>query len=71
MAMKLDQIVLYAVIAFFAIWLLTAFTGLILAVPFGFLGLIPIALVLGLVVAVVVQRLNNKEDDYYEKNVDK
>lgn len=69
--MKLDTLVL-AVIAIFAVlWLVTAVTGLLTAVPFGWLGLIPIALVVGLVVTVIYQRVTNKEDNYYTKNVDK
>ncbi|WP_029040029.1 hypothetical protein [Cucumibacter marinus] len=69
--MKLDTLVL-AVIAIFAVlWVVTAVTGLLTAVPYGWLGLIPIALVVGLVVTVIYQRVTNKEDNYYTKNVDK
>lgn len=69
--MKLENMVLAAVVVFAVLWVATATTGLITAVPFGWLGLIPLALVVALVVTVVYQRLTNKEDDYYEKNVDK
>ncbi len=46
-------------------------TGIIAAVPFGVLGLVPIAIIVGLLAVVIYQRLNNAEDDYYDKNVDK
>ncbi len=69
--MKLDTLVLAMVIVFVVLWLGAAVTGLMAAVPYGWLGLIPIALVGGVVVTVVYQRLTNKEDDYYEKNVEK
>lgn len=69
--MKLDTLVLAMVVVFVVLWLGAAVTGLMTAVPFGWLGLIPIALVGGVVVTVIYQRLTNKEDDYYEKNVDR
>ena len=69
--MKLDQIALAMVVIFVIAWVAFAVTGFLIAVPFGVIGLIPLAIVGGIVVAVIVQRLNNKEDDYYEKNVDK
>lgn len=68
--MKLEQIALVVVVAYGILWVGGAMTGLILAVPYGFLGLIPVAIFVGLLVAVIVQRLNNREDDYYDKNVD-
>lgn len=68
--MRLDTVALAIVIIFALLWLAVAITGLLAAVPFGALGLIPIAIVLGLLVAVVYQRRNNAEDDYYDKNID-
>ena len=69
--MKLENMVLAVVVVFAVLWLVAAVTGLIATVPYGWIGLVPIALVVGLIAAVVYQRLTNKEDDYYEKNVDK
>lgn len=69
--MKLETIALALVVIFAALWLGTFLTGLIAAVPFGVLGLIPVAIVLALLVEVIRQRLANKEDDYYSKHVDK
>lgn len=68
--MKLEQIALVVVILYGLLWVGGVLTGLILAVPFGFIGLIPVAIFGGLLIAVIVQRLNNREDDYYDKNVD-
>lgn len=68
--MKLGNVALAAVILFGVLWLAGVLTGLIVAVPYGFIGLIPLAIVGGLLVTVIVQRLNNREDDYYDRNVD-
>ncbi|WP_332714207.1 hypothetical protein [Pelagibacterium mangrovi] len=69
--MRLDAIALAIVIVFALLWLGVTVTGIIAAVPFGVLGLVPIAIVIGLLVVVIYQRLSNAEDDYYDKNVDK
>lgn len=69
--MKLETVALALVVIFGALWLFTFVTGLLIAIPFGVLGLVPIAIVLALLVEVIRQRLNNKEDDYYDKNVDR
>ena len=69
--MRLDQLVLAIVAIFALIWITTLVTGLLTSVPFGVLGLIPVAIVLGILAVVIYQRLTNKEDDYYTKNVDK
>lgn len=68
--MRLDAIALIIVIIFALLWLAVTVTGVIAAVPFGILGLIPLAVILGLLIVVIYQRLNNAEDDYYDKNVD-
>lgn len=68
--MRLDAIALIIVLIFALLWLGVAVTGIIAAVPFGIVGLIPLAIILGLLVAVIYQRLRNAEDDYYDKNVD-
>jgi hypothetical protein len=69
--MRLDAIALAIVIVFALLWLGVTVTGIIAAVPFGALGLVPIAIIVGLLAVVIYQRLNNAEDDYYDKNVDK
>ncbi len=44
--------------------------GMVAAFPWGILGLL-VMLAIGLLfIKVVLQRLQNKEDDYYEQNVD-
>jgi len=45
--------------------------GLIMFFPFGLIGLLVLAVVGGLFVKVLMDRLNNSEDDYYVKNIDK
>lgn len=45
--------------------------GMIIAFPFGLLGLIAIIGVGSLVIKVLKERVNNEEDDYYAKNVEK
>ena len=69
--MKLESIVLAVVIVAAVIYLGVWVTGLIAFVPFGWLGLIPLGMVVGLLAVVIWQRLTNKEDDYYDRNVDK
>lgn len=53
------------------IYLIAMFVGMVAAFPFGLLGLVLLAGVGILVVKVVKERLQNKEDDYYSKEVDK
>ena len=47
------------------------FVGMIAVFPFGILGLVFIAALGILMIKVVKERLQNKEDDYYNKEVDK
>jgi hypothetical protein len=68
--MRLDTIALAIVVTFGVLWLATAVTGLLVALPFGIFALIPIAVIVGLLIVVIQQRLANKEDDYYDKNLD-
>lgn len=53
-----------------AIWLVAMITGMVVAIPFGILGLLGFAAVGLLLVKVIKERLANKEDDYYDKNID-
>eukprot|EP00873_Tetraselmis_striata_P030516 jgi/Tetstr1/450780/TSEL_037816.t1 len=69
--MRLDMVALIVVIIFGVLWLGISLAGIVVAMPFGLLALVPIAIGLGLLVVVIQQRLRNKEDDYYDKNVDK
>jgi predicted membrane chloride channel (bestrophin family) len=69
--MRLDTLALAAIVIFAVLWLVTAVTGLMVAVPFGVLGLIPIALVIGFLAVVIYQRVTNAEDNHYDKNVDR
>ena len=53
------------------IWIVGMFVGLIVAFPFGIFGLIAIAGIGLLLIKVLTDRIDNKEDDYYSKNIDK
>ncbi len=52
------------------VWLLTLIVGLVSVSPWGLLGLIPVAGLVLLIVVVVRDRLANRDDDHYSKNVD-
>ncbi|QTA89881.1 hypothetical protein [Desulfonema magnum] len=53
------------------IYLIGMLVGMIAAFPFGLIGLLAIIGVGLLFAKVVKDRLENKEDDYYSKNVEK
>ena len=62
----------YGCLAIVAIVYLAAILiGLIAAFPLGLIGLIAIIGIGALLVKVIRERLANKEDDYYSKNVEK
>ncbi len=62
----------YAILLVVAIlWLIGMIAGMVAAFPFGILGLVVIFAVGLLFIKVLKQRLENKEDDYYEENVQK
>ena len=52
-------------------WLIAILAGMIAAFPFGMIGLVVILGIGFLFAKVIKDRLENKEDDYYSKNVDK
>lgn len=52
-------------------WLVAVIAGLIAAFLYGIIGLIAFIGVGFLFVRVIKDRLENKEDDYYSKHVDK
>ena len=53
------------------IWIGVVLTGLVMAWPYGIIGLIGITGLGFLLIKVISDRLNNEEDDHYSKNVDK
>lgn len=53
------------------VWLSVVITGLVMAFPWGIIGLIGILGLGVLLIKVLSDRLNNREDDHYSKNVDK
>lgn len=54
-----------------AAWLLAILLGMIAMLPFGLLGLVAIAGLGFLFLKVLSERMANREDDHYEKEVDK
>ncbi len=69
--MKLDQIVLVIIVVLALMWVGAIVFGMVSTMPWGLLGLIPLAIILAILGRVIYQRLHNSEDQYYEKNVDK
>ncbi len=53
------------------LWLIAIGVGLVAAFPVGLIALLPICGLGFLFAQVVKERLANKEDDYYTKNVEK
>lgn len=52
-------------------WLVAMLFGMIAALPFGIIGLLAIVGIGLLFAKVLKERLANKEDNHYSKNVDK
>lgn len=52
-------------------WIYLLIKGLIDTLPEGLIGFVVIIGLGFLFIKVVKDRLNNKEDDYYDKNIDK
>ncbi len=52
-------------------WIVAIIIGVIVAFPVGLVGLIAIIGIGFLFTKVVKDRLENKEDDHYSKNIDK
>jgi hypothetical protein len=65
---KLGYLLLFAVAA---VWLYAMIRGMVALLPYGLIGLVALA-GLGLLFAKVVKdRVENTEDDYYSKHVDR
>lgn len=72
--MKLDTIALILVILGIAGYVLAVFTGIIAVASEHWLAWIAVAVLLiiaYIMVRVILDRVSNKEDDYYDKNVEK
>ena len=52
-------------------WIMAMIYGLVLAFPFGLIGLVALMGLGFLLITVIADRLQNKEDDHYSKHVDK
>ena len=61
----------YVLLAIVALaWITVVITGLVMAFPWGLIGLIGILGLGILLIKVLADRLSNKEDDHYSNNVD-
>lgn len=71
--MNLEKLSLVLVVATGAIFVAVYGTmlaiGLVATFPYGLPALVLVALFVTICVGVLKQRLSNREDDYYEKNV--
>lgn len=67
--MNLPRLALIGVAIVAIIYAAVAVAGLIIVGPAGIIGAIGLAFVALLFFGVLQSRLNNKEDDYYEKNI--
>ena len=62
----------YVLLAIVALcWLIAILIGMVAAFPVGIIGLLAIGGLGFLFAKVIKDRLANKEDDYYSKNVEK
>ena len=61
--------VLLAIVA--VVWIVAMIYGLVSAFPEGVIGLVAIVGIGLLLAKVIKERIANKEDDHYSKNVDK
>jgi hypothetical protein len=53
------------------LWLMAMLTGMVIAFPFDLVGLVALVGIGALFMKVCKERLVNKEDDYYSKNVER
>ena len=60
---------LLAIVA--VVWIVAIIIGVVVAFPFGLIGLIAILGIGFLFAKVIKDRLENKDDDYYSDTVDK
>lgn len=62
----------YVILAFVALaWLVGMIVGMIVAFPYGILGLLVLLGIGLLLTKAIMERASNKEDDYYARKIDK
>ena len=67
--MQLDKLALICIIVPVAIWFFIAFVGALALFPYGLLVLVVLLIIGYFFYRVIRERIENKEDDYYEKNI--
>jgi hypothetical protein len=53
------------------LWIIAMIVGMVVAMPWGIIGLVAAMGIGFLLIKVIKDRMNNKEDDYYSDNVDR
>ncbi len=69
--MQLDKLALICIVVPVVIWFFIAFIGALALFPYGLVVLIALLIVAYFFYRVIRERIENKEDDYYEKNINK
>lgn len=69
--MSLDKLALALIVVGGTVYLGVILLGMIALFPWGLVGLVVIGVVGFIFIQVLRQRLNNAEDDYYERTIDK
>ena len=67
----MEKIAYVLLVIFAVIWTGAILFALISALPYGLIGLLAIGGIGLLFIKVLKERLNDEEDNYYSKNVDK
>jgi membrane protein implicated in regulation of membrane protease activity len=67
--MPLEKLALICVIIFAVIWSSLLLAGAVAAFPYGLIVLLALLVAGYFIYRVVRERMENKEDDYYEKNI--
>jgi len=70
-AMPLDKLALICVIILAVIWCTLLLASAVTILPYGLLVLAVLLIAGYFVYRVIRDRMENKEDDYYEKNIEK
>lgn len=68
--MKLDTLALIGFAFIGILWASAIFAAFVMSFPMSLIAGIPLVIFSIILIVVIRQRLNNKEDDYYSKNIE-
>ena len=68
--MQLDKLALICITVPVAIWIIAIVASALTMFPYGLLILIVLLIIGYFFYRVIKERIQNKEDDYYEKNIE-